>query len=207
MFVTPDEIRGYPKADKRKNTQKGRKRGRSIIATDTPEKIIEARPASKGRKMAMQSTCAQPRKKTTNRSLFHCEDTSDEDLFDEIELRDSSDQDFWDLQADPSGFEELQGDPVVGDYVLIEFKNDKRIVYFIRQVTQRKDDDNDVEVSFLRKSSKVKGKFVVPNVPDMSSVSIGDIKMILLNPKPCGGTKRQQSYYTFEIDFSLINIQ
>lgn len=207
-FVTPDEIRGYPKADARKNTQKGRKRGRSIIATDTPEKkIIEARPASKGRMMAMQSTSAQHKKKATNRSLFDDEDTSDEDVFDELELRDSSDEDFWDLQADPSGFEELHRDPLVGDYVLIEFKNDKRNVYFIGNVTQRKDDENDVEVSFLRKSSKVKGKFVVPNVPDVSSVHIGDIKMILPNPKPCGGTKRQQSYYTFEIDFSLIHIQ
>lgn len=35
---SPEDLRGYPKAKPRKQTTRGRKRGRSIIATDSPQK-------------------------------------------------------------------------------------------------------------------------------------------------------------------------
>jgi hypothetical protein len=40
VFVSPEQFRGFPKAGQRKGTTK-RKKGRSMIATDTPEKNIK----------------------------------------------------------------------------------------------------------------------------------------------------------------------
>lgn len=37
-IISPAQFRGYPKAGPRKNQIKKRKKGKSIIATDTPEK-------------------------------------------------------------------------------------------------------------------------------------------------------------------------
>ena len=37
-FKSPQQFRGFPKAEQRKAGRKGREKGRSIIATDTPEK-------------------------------------------------------------------------------------------------------------------------------------------------------------------------
>ena len=37
-FISPEVIRSYPKAAPRKQTCRGRKKGKSMIATDSPEK-------------------------------------------------------------------------------------------------------------------------------------------------------------------------
>ena len=39
VIVSPEDIQPYPKAKQRKNTNKGRKPGKTMIATDTPEKL------------------------------------------------------------------------------------------------------------------------------------------------------------------------
>ncbi|KAI4455452.1 hypothetical protein MML48_9g00007883 [Holotrichia oblita] len=50
QFVSPEVLRPYPKAPVRKESTKGRKRGRSMIATDTPEKLeIEKRQEKRNR--------------------------------------------------------------------------------------------------------------------------------------------------------------
>ena len=49
-FVSPEDIRGYPKAAPRKESGRGRKRGRSMIATDTLEKEGFAEGRSKSQK-------------------------------------------------------------------------------------------------------------------------------------------------------------
>jgi hypothetical protein len=35
--ISPEYVRGFPKAGKRKNERKGRRKGKSIVATSTPE--------------------------------------------------------------------------------------------------------------------------------------------------------------------------
>lgn len=37
-FISPEEVRGFPKALPRKQIRKGRERGRSAAITETPEK-------------------------------------------------------------------------------------------------------------------------------------------------------------------------
>ena len=63
----------------------------------------------------------------------------------------------------------------VGDFVLVEYKTKKSDVHYVGQVNAAPDDDNEVEVDFLRKSSKAKN-FIKPNVLELASVPISQIK-------------------------------
>ena len=78
--------------------------------------------------------------------------------------------------------------------------------YFVGKIIGNKDDDNDLQVSYLRKSTKVIDKFVMPSVPDLKSVSLKHIKMSL--PKPTtSGTRRQQNFVDFNEKFlSTLNL-
>jgi hypothetical protein len=57
------------------------------------------------------------------------------------------------------------------------------------------------------KSSKCVNKCIFPLVEDVSLVPEIDIKMILPPPAVYGATKRQNSYYSFEINFELLEIR
>jgi len=60
-FLSPQQFRGYPKAGKRKASSNGRQKGRSLIATDTPEKILLEAKASK--RKATTTEKPKPKKK------------------------------------------------------------------------------------------------------------------------------------------------
>ncbi len=103
-------------------------------------------------------------------------------------------------------FEELDRSPEQGDYILVEFRA-KKATFYIGKVIEGKDSNGDFVASFLRKSDKIVGKFVQPNVLDVASVPEKDIKMILPQPVTLGFTKRQKSLISFEVDFQFINIK
>ncbi|KAK4871821.1 hypothetical protein RN001_015945 [Aquatica leii] len=81
----------------------------------------------------------------------------------EIEWHSDASSDNFVPELDPTLFEELDRDPQIADYVLVEFPNNE-------------------DIAFTKKK---------------------DIKMILLKPINYGTTKRQNSYYSFEIKFNL----
>ncbi|KAJ8964063.1 hypothetical protein NQ314_005146 [Rhamnusium bicolor] len=90
------------------------------------------------------------------------------------------------------------------DYVLVCLKNEKnRDVFYVGQIVQKKSTAGFIEISFMRKSTKIKNAFVFPAVPDVSEVDDCDIKMKLRNPQKHGQTKRQQSYISFGIEFNM----
>ncbi|KAK4299196.1 hypothetical protein Pmani_028514 [Petrolisthes manimaculis] len=105
-FQSPQEIRGYPKAAPRKETGKGRKRGRSMIATDTPEKealaqsmpqnthITQNRDANKD-----NSSRPIPKKLVFKEDLVLSDHSSDD--FDEVS---NEDQDFQHWKQNPKPF-------------------------------------------------------------------------------------------------------
>ncbi|GBM86172.1 hypothetical protein AVEN_48185-1 [Araneus ventricosus] len=78
---------------------------------------------------------------------------------------------------------------------------------YIGKVIEDKDCDRDFVVSFLRKSDKIVGKIVQPNVPDVTSMPEKDIKMILPQLVTLGFTKRETSLTSFEVYFWFINIK
>lgn len=79
--------------------------------------------------------------------------------------------------------------------------------FYVGRVINNVNENNVIEVSFLRKSSKLQGNFVTPNIADISFVSINDVKIILPKPTYFGQTKRQNSYLSFEINFGDLDVR
>ncbi|RVE52221.1 hypothetical protein evm_003140 [Chilo suppressalis] len=229
-FITPFDFRGLPKAGTRKSRHAPRRKGKSMIATDTPNKLeIENRntvkkkkkdAASKKRKVLQESSeeeeevgKSEKKKKrrtkvlnTKNNKILQSETSEEEcgymSLYSEEEggYEDEKENELLEV-SEP--FAPLDSQPKEGDYILVEFEVSHRKVYYVGKVIGEKC-GIDVEVSFLRKSSKINKAFLLPNMPDIAMVHMDDIKMILPKPAFSGGTKRQQGVYKFDLDFSRI---
>lgn len=226
--VTPQDIVPLPKAIPVAPKRKGRKKGRCMVATDTPEKLAlekEADEKKQKKQEQMQRKALREQKKKeatkrksatkpkngkrprTARMLSFDEDSSSDD--DHVSLASKSSSE-WIEEEEEQPVESdtlppLCRDPEEGEYVLVEFKA-KEPTYYIGKILTGIDKNQEFEISYLRKSSKVLGKFVLPQVPDLSNVSRGDIKMIL--PKPTySGTKRQQNHLDFAVDLSMLKMR
>jgi hypothetical protein len=125
----------------------------------------------------------------------------------EMSLHDSNDDETdWIPEPQPSAFEELDKDPEPGDFVLVQFEA-KNNVFYVGKVVNLQKLTNDIEVNFLRKSAKIGDHFVFPHEPDVSTVPLEDVKLILPPPVLLGRTKRLQEYHRFEINFSNLNMR
>lgn len=199
-YRSPEDIWGFPKAKPRKNKSRRRPKGRTMIATDTPERnelqIKRKRKDTKGPK--------------PKRALFLDDDTDADES--ELILQDSSDDENCDLtQLIPEpefvDFEDLERPPTTGDFVLVEFAT-KNKIYFVGKILSIEEESSECEVTFLRKSLKLENKFVMPLVPDVSFINKKCIKMLLPNPTTAlGKTKRQQSAVSFEINFASYDVR
>ena len=109
------------------------------------------------------------------------------------------------FKIDPNKFSKLTRKPQEDDYVLVKFQGKKMMNKFcVGKIIGDEDEDGDLEISYLRESAKVDELFVMPNIPDLASVHISEIKVILPAPSDVG-TKRQLSRYKFPlVDFSLL---
>jgi hypothetical protein len=197
-FVGPLEFRGLPKAGPRKERRAPRRKGKSIIATDTPNKQeIEEREAKKCRKRKMAA-------RTTKRKVL--QETSSED---DEQMSVYSEVEHWieeeDEAVDSITFTVLKSLPREGSFVIVEFKVKEKEIYYVGKVIGGK--ENDSEISFLRRSDKNQNNFFMPNNPDIAMVALTDIKMILPQPKLSGSTKRKQGMYYFDMDFTNINLR
>lgn len=197
-FVSPEQFRGYPKASERKG-KINRRKGKCMIATDTPEKnIIEEKEQNKKKKPPVKAV------ENAKRKLVESSDEDDEVLSLHSETED------WIPEIDLNGFEDLERSPEVGDFVLTEFKineKSKKPIYYIGQVLGSKDENGDLEVQFYRKHTKIPDKFVLPLVPDISTIAESAIKTILPKPNAHGKTKRQVDLLSFEIGFNNIDLR
>ena len=79
------------------------------------------------------------------------------------------------------------------ELVLVEFDTTPR-TYYIGQILKERDEENEFEISYLRKKSK-SSSFMFPVAPDLASVKFEDIKQILEAPK----TNRQNSNLLFNV--------
>lgn len=195
QFLSPEQFRGFPVAGPRKE-RKPRRKGKSMIATDTPEKNdIEQREVAKRKKNA---------KIIKRKVLQEEEETTDDDDYSVHSDDKESGSDNENI-INPEFLQPLENRPSIGDFVLVEFQPKSHKVYYIGKVLTAENED--VEVTFLRKNNKMMNTFHMPNVPDISMVSLYDIKMILSTPKFCGNTKRQQAFYLFDLNFSKIDLR
>lgn len=201
--VSPFEFRGLPKSAPRKNNRKPRRKGKSMIATDTPNKVeIEEREEEKKRKKEQKSKA-----KAKKRKVLQSESSADESdrmsLYSEeegeYEIEDES-------VLEPENFsDKLDALPKEGNFVLVQFDTHSKKVFYIGKVIGETQ-GREIVVSYLRRSTKVKNGFRLPDVADVASVDIDDVKKILPLPS-FTGTKRQQGVYKFNIDFSKIDLR
>lgn len=206
-FKSPFEFRNPIKAGPRKTNRKRRKPGRSMIATDTPEKtLIEQEKNAKKRK-------TETKKNKVIRTILD----SDEEIENhgEVQLADSDDDDDW--QEPP---EEDQDDneitlteedlnnllpypPKEGEYVIVELTTKKQRSLYIGKIIEERNKDLEYYISFLRRKSGTQ-KFLMPDKPDLSLVKENDLKYILPKPSVVGTSSRP--FYDFSINLTLLTI-
>lgn len=213
-FQSPEDFRGYPKAGERKTDRKQRKKGKSIIATSTPEmkaiaekknKLIPSSRVLSVKRKVFVNQLKPTKKKSSEQAPNHSSEDEEDDG--DVEYADTDedmdiDEEFF--AVEPDHFAELDRPPVLGDYVLIEFKLKSQSKFYVGQIIQMKNYEGDYEVKFLR--YRRCNTFVEPVVNDISAVNDKDIKMLLENPSLVRGTKRQKGFISFKVDFSNLNI-
>ncbi|KAK2721124.1 hypothetical protein QYM36_003411 [Artemia franciscana] len=223
--ITPESVRPHPRIDPTKrNPSNGRKRGKTRILTDTPEKEqLERekhnREAKKAKKKTPQKKITKTKKMVGRRqtkvgnkrkpSAFIRLSVSETSLS-EPELPDDICDDESDMSLDLGEDDVVASDrPVspiqIGKFVLVKFelgKSKSLCVYYVGLVESI---DNDVaDVKFLR---KIGPKFVFPEIEDKATVDKKYIVLVLPDPSSSGGTARSIAGHVFSRDFSAFNIK
>lgn len=113
--VTLEDIRHFPKAQERRPAASKRRRVRSVIITDTPEKMANEE-IRKNRNPQGKNMNKRPLKKKVRETVTDSE-------CDEFQSEDhrSSDEDVDWASSDPVPPMNFNGDPVKGDFVLVKF--------------------------------------------------------------------------------------
>lgn len=212
--VTPESVRPYPKAGPRKLTGMTRKKGKTRILTDTPEKrLIELAEQEKQRKnkakkdrqlkkglknIEKKKIPKLPLELTSNRVKKRQMSSSDSEI-ENISLADSSEGSF----VGETSEEEFDEDDVividrnfrVNDFVLVKFDTKKTVVHYVGRIVEIS--HSMATIKFMR-LSKIRNTFLYPEIDDVASVPVDDIKTKLPEPKTCNNTKRGSSKYTFD---------
>lgn len=163
-LVTPDEFRKPFKAAARNNKRKPRRLGKSLIATDTPEKN------------EIENNKKAKRKKVTRKTIRKVLQSDSEDDSEIILADESPDEGSWLSDEDKENMitqeklmKPLPRLPREGDYVLVEFASKKQLLYYVAKVLEERNDALELYVSYLRHK---KGRFSMPNTPDLGSSTV-----------------------------------
>lgn len=209
-FISPKVFRPPLKAGPRK-ANANRKAGKSMVATDTPEKQALAekkknKTSQKRAKVVKKDLFKNKRKRETSISsdeedFFKCSGSSSGG---EYFINESEDEEII-LNND---FPPLARNPHPEDFVIVAFASKKTTVFYVGEVLEElESQDCDYFVSYLKLKSKAKQLFSMPKEPDTAGVHKTDIKYILPRPKISGSTARQQAIYKFLVDMSQLNLR
>lgn len=211
--VTPESVRPYPKAGPRKLTGNARKKGKTRILTDTPEKklieLAEQEKQSKNKakkdrqlKRVLKNIDKKkipklPLELTSNRVKKRKMSSSDSEV-ENVSFADSSEDSF----VEETSEEEFNEDDVivmdrnfrVNDYVLVKFDTNKAVVHYVGRIEEIS--QTMATIKFMR-LSKIRNTFLFPEIDDIASIPLDDIKTKLPGPKTSNNTKRGSSKYTF----------
>ncbi|GFO01393.1 tigger transposable element-derived protein [Plakobranchus ocellatus] len=193
-FTSPEMFRGYPKAQPRKQSNRGRKRGKAMVATSTPEmKRIAAEEAARNVKASAK----------IKKTLF-VDDSSDSDMDFEITPMDtrSSESEFEDDCVVLHDVKRVD----VDDFVLCEFlgKKEGNATYYVAKVVERADSDGDIAVQFYKRHANTQAFQVSPE--DVSLFPLSSVKSVLPIPKPQGTTSRTKDLMVFKTNFLGLKI-
>ena len=203
-YYSPEVVRPYPKAAARKTAGRGRRKGRTMVLTDTPVKSqLESELAEReAKKLKAKRTLklspvakrpkaakAQPQQESSSDDdevlanlLDH--DTSDEELSDEEPVQP--------LLPEDTSFS-------VGNYVLVKFSSKKSTQHSVGKLLYIFTSQKKVRAKFLKPAKK---GFLDPEEEDIYDVSIDDIIMKLPQPTPSGGTLRASQFFSFSVDLT-----
>lgn len=220
-FISPKVFRQPLKAELRK--KRPRKLGKSMIATDTPEKEALAQ-------LKEQKNIQKKGVKRVKQNLFNKNKKRIKQILEPTVESDTSNDEDENFKASGSSsggeqfisdFDEeeeeivlrdeflpLPREPCEKDFVIVHFKSKNDNVYYVAKIIEILDDDEECDfyVSYLKLKSKVQQKFIEPVIPDTAGVKKMDIKYILPAPK-VEGTNRRQATYKFSVDMSLLNLR
>lgn len=214
-FVTPEIVRPYPKACPRKQIKNSRKKGKTRILTDTPEKRLielaeqERQTKNKAKRERQEKKVLKNKEKkqipklppelTSNRVQKRKMSSSTDSDVENVSLADYSEGAF----VEETSEEDLDEDDVImidrnfkiNDFVLVMFNTKKIVVHYVGQIVDIS--HTMATIKFMR-LSKLRNTFFFPDVDDIASVPLEDIKTKLPIPKTCNKTKRGNSKYTFD---------
>ena len=215
---SPEHVRPYPKAPARPQG-KGRSRVKSCILTEDPAAIQMLMDKDEKRRKVTQKKNPQTKsaKKTApgrskrKQSCSYKEKDSDSDPNIQMELNDSSEyseENFSDEPEEVNVFQ--QKDPEVEDYLLVELeveegKTKGTKVNCIAKVLGV-EPLNVINVSFMRKSTKMLNTFVFPAAEDEGEVKPDQVKGVLFPPVPAS-TPRLQRFVRFPHSLLSYNIK
>jgi len=195
-YVSPAALLPIPKADARKKTSKGRKRGRTKILTNTP--VREEIASAIKMKQKKKTTSNEP---TAKKSLFNKSDAHIDEA-EEIDAAASSDssQSESDLELDDESDDAIdEMDMMEGDFVVVKVAGKSRFVHYIARIDVI--DGKEYEGVFLQ---KVPGRVdsedttFVPNSADEACFTEEDIVYKLPQPKSVGGSRRRSGHLVFK---------
>ena len=210
MLYSPEEVRPLEKPKPRKDglAQKGRKKGRTRILTDTPEKeqlMLKAKAKEdRKRKKDCSAKSKSAKRKIITKDPASSETSDDDDSSESSSFSISSDSDELDISIENFDTEKDPLDIDKADFILVEFAGKKSKSYYIGQVIN-KVNDFEITTKFLRRADQHKhGKmfFVFPEKDDISTIERDAIVVKLSAPTPVGGTKRSASKLVFSSDLS-----
>ena len=171
----------------------------TIIADICP--LPKAKPKTKEQRKKVSSaiiTSTPVKRKLFPNQAIDSESTTDE----EISFADSE-SDVFDssrsvLVQEPIAIFPKQGDFVIGNVHTVGGKTKK----FVGKLLSGPDED--FEISFLQRSSKIEKGFVFPDQENLASISKKDIDRILPPPRPVAQTKRLCNVFTFDTNLSFV---
>jgi len=195
-YVSPAALHPIPKAEARKKTSKGRKRGKTKILTDTPVRdeiasTIKTKPKEK--KASSEPAAKKHLFNESDANVDEAEETaaaagSDSSLSEsDLELDDESDD----------GIDEME--IMEGDFVVVKVAGKSRIVHYIARIDVIA--DKEYEGIFLQ---KVPGRVdseettFVPNPADEACFPEEDIVYKLPQPRSAGGSRRRNGHLVFK---------
>ncbi|MEE4247471.1 MAG: hypothetical protein V2I33_18840 [Kangiellaceae bacterium] len=197
VYVSPEAVRPFPKAPPRKS-KGGRKRGATMILTDTP---IKARIQSEIVARKKPKRLVKDAPKTATSSENGETETVTEDCRPLDDSESCDDEDMPEIEV-PS-----KSNMKEGAHVLVQYVGEKATQHFAGVLTAGITQDGTVHVKFL-KEQRGKGRsapisFIFPEHDDIDEVDLGDIVNLLPSPVPSGGTVRASKRLLFPgFDFS-----
>ncbi|KAK1893751.1 Tigger transposable element-derived protein 6 [Dissostichus eleginoides] len=200
-YVSPREILPLPKCPPRAQTK--RKRVKTAILTDTPEKqAIEKTNEERQKKLAGKKQNSKEKgklkKKAPKRKII---DSSSEESDVPVPLDDESPED---ERSDPGNT-----DLNVGDFVLVNFATKHRSLRYVGMV--KKVEDDEILTQFLRRIQGNRKQWERPTFAikenDVAHVPKGDVVKKLPQPNRPGGTTRREQLFTFPCNLQGWNVE